>query len=166
MRLRTLSLLAILATTAVIAAGCGGSSNPSPSSAKPSTTAAATTSGAATVKTASAGDLGTILVDSTGRTLYLWKADHGSSSTCSGACASAWPPVTTTGTPKAAGDAKTADLGTTKRGDGTTQVTYHGHPLYLFAGDSQPGDTTGEGNTGFGAAWYVVTPQGSAVDKS
>ena len=166
MRLRSTSLLAMLAAAALIAAGCGGSSKPSSPPTTRSTTAAAASPGAATVTTASAGDLGTILVDSTGRTLYLWKADTGSTSTCSGACAAAWPPLTTTGDAKAAGGARTADLGTTKRSDGTAQVTYHGHPLYLFAGDAKPGDANGEGSTGFGAAWYVLAPTGTAVDKT
>ena len=80
--------------------------------------------------------LGTFLVDAKGRALYLWDADHGAKSICSGACAQAWPPLTTTGTPKASGAAKASLLGTTTRADGSREVTYAGHPLYYFEGDS------------------------------
>ena len=82
-------------------------------------------------------------------------------SVCSGACAQAWPPATNTGTPKASGAVKASLLGTTKRADGSSEVTYAGHPLYTFAGDTQPGQTTGQGSNGFGAPWWVVTPAGT-----
>jgi predicted lipoprotein with Yx(FWY)xxD motif len=104
-----------------------------------------------------------MLVDAQGRTLYLWQADTGTSSTCSGACATAWPPVTTTGKPAAGSGAKANLLGTTKRADGSTQVTYAGHPLYRFAGDSAAGRLNGQGSDAFGAKWYVVTPAGTAT---
>jgi predicted lipoprotein with Yx(FWY)xxD motif len=84
-------------------------------------------------------------------------------STCAGACAQAWPPVTTTGTPKAGGAVKASLLGTTKRADGSREVTYAGHPLYTFAGDTKAGQTTGEGSNGFGAPWWVVSPAGKAL---
>src|SRR5256886_14032947 len=83
--------------------------------------------------------LGQILVDGNGKTLYLFEADTSTQSTCSGACAQAWPPVTTKGAPKAAGGASASLLGTTARSDGTTQVTFGGHPLYSFTGDTKPG---------------------------
>ena len=86
-------------------------------------------------------------------------------STCSGACAQAWPPVTTTGTPKASGAVKASLLGTTKRADGSSEVTYAGHPLYTFAGDTQAGQTNGQGSNGFGAPWWVVTPAGKALQN-
>jgi predicted lipoprotein with Yx(FWY)xxD motif len=109
--------------------------------------------------------LGTFLVDGNGRALYLWDADHGSKSTCAGACAQAWPPVTTTATPKASGAVKASLLGTTKRADGSREITYAGHPLYTFAGDTQAGQTTGQGSNGFGAPWWVVTPAGKALQN-
>jgi predicted lipoprotein with Yx(FWY)xxD motif len=109
--------------------------------------------------------LGTFLVDNNGRALYLWDADHGSKSTCSGACAQAWPPLTTTATPKASGAVKASLLGTTTRADGSREVTYAGHPLYTFAGDTQAGQTTGQGSNGFGAPWWVVTPAGKALQN-
>jgi predicted lipoprotein with Yx(FWY)xxD motif len=110
--------------------------------------------------------LGQILVDGNGKTLYLFEADTSTQSTCSGACAQAWPPVTTTGAPKAAGSASQSLLGTTTRSDGTTQVTYSGHPLYYFSGDAKPGDTNGEGSTAFGAGWDVLSPTGAKIEKS
>jgi predicted lipoprotein with Yx(FWY)xxD motif len=108
--------------------------------------------------------LGKILVDSTGRSVYLFEKDTGPRSTCSGACAAEWPPVTTTGKPTA-GDGLTASmLGTTKRSDGTMQVTYNGHPLYRFSADNKPGDATGQNVDAFGAEWYVLSPAGHKVE--
>jgi predicted lipoprotein with Yx(FWY)xxD motif len=121
-------------------------------------------SGPATVKTRH-GKLGTFLVGPKGHTLYLFEKDKTKKSTCSGDCATAWPPLLTTGKPKAAGAAKASLLGTTKRDDGTTQVTYKGHPLYYFFKDTKAGDTQGEGVNGFGAAWYVVAPSGTKIDR-
>jgi predicted lipoprotein with Yx(FWY)xxD motif len=107
--------------------------------------------------------LGTVLVDGSGRTLYLFQKDKSSKSTCSGACADAWPPALTTGKPTAAGSARKSLLSTTKRSDGTTQVTSHGHPLYRFSGDSKPGQTKGNKVNAFGARWYAVTAAGKRV---
>jgi hypothetical protein len=89
--------------------------------------------------------------------------DTGDTSNCSGACAGAWPPVTTTGSATASGGAKASDLGTITRSDGTKQVTYDGHPLYYFSGDSGPGTASGQGSDGFGAKWWLVAPTGSDV---
>jgi predicted lipoprotein with Yx(FWY)xxD motif len=119
--------------------------------------------GPATVKTRH-GKLGTFLVGPNGRTLYLFEKDKTKKSTCSGACATAWPPLLTTGKPKAAGKAKKSLLGTTKRSDGKTQVTYKGHPLYYFVQDKKAGDTAGEGVDGFGAEWYVVGTNGKKIE--
>ena len=120
-------------------------------------------SGRATVKTRH-GSLGTFLVGTNGRTLYLFEKDKTKKSTCSGACATAWPPLLTTGRPKAAAAAKASLLGTTKRSDGTTQVTYKGHPVYYFYLDKKAGDTKGEGVDGFGAEWYVLSPTGAKIE--
>jgi predicted lipoprotein with Yx(FWY)xxD motif len=73
--------------------------------------------------------------------------------------------LTTTATPKASGTAKASLLGTTTRSDGSREVTYAGHPLYYFAGDTAPGQTTGQGSDGFGADWWVVTPGGKAIQN-
>lgn len=107
--------------------------------------------------------LGRILVDRQGRTLYLFEKDAGRSSSCYGACASIWPPLTTTAAPKTAGGL-TGRLGTTKRTDGTTQVTYNGHPLYTYAGDSAAGQTNGEGLDQFGGGWDVLAPNGDKIE--
>jgi predicted lipoprotein with Yx(FWY)xxD motif len=95
--------------------------------------------------------------------VYLWSKDGNGMSACSGACAGAWPPVTTTGTVTASAGAKSSDLGTITRSDGTKQVTYDGHPLYFFSGDSGPGMASGQGNDSFGAKWWLVSPAGSDV---
>jgi predicted lipoprotein with Yx(FWY)xxD motif len=115
--------------------------------------------GAASVKTRHA-KLGTFLVDGKGRTLYLFQKDKTSKSTCAGDCAAEWPPALTTGTPKGSGGARKALLGTTRRADGTSQVTYNGHPLYRFVQDAKPGDAKGQGVSAFGAKWYAVTASG------
>jgi predicted lipoprotein with Yx(FWY)xxD motif len=127
-------------------------------------TPASSQSGAATVSVRGSS-LGQILVDGNGKTLYLFEADTSTQSTCSGACAQAWPPLTTAGAPKAAGGASTSLLGTTARSDGSTQVTYAGHPLYSFVSDTKPGDTTGEGVNAFGAGWDVVSAAGAKIEK-
>ena len=110
--------------------------------------------------------LGKIVVDGPARTLYLFEKDKNGKSSCSGACAKAWPPLLTKGKPKAGTGAQASRLGTTRRSDGTTQVTYGGHPLYTFAPDkNKPGSTKGQGVDGFGAEWYVVGPNGKAVEE-
>jgi predicted lipoprotein with Yx(FWY)xxD motif len=141
---------------ALVAAGCGSSNNTPTTAVKP------TSGSSATVSVANTG-LGKILVDSQGKTLYLFAKDTGTKSTCSGGCATAWPPLRASGKPTAGGGAQASLLGTTPRSDGKPQVTYNGHPLYGFQGDSTPGDTTGQGNPGFGAPWYVLSPAGNEI---
>ena len=113
---------------------------------------------AATVSTAKVGSLGTVLVNGDGRTLYLFQSDTGSSSTCVDTCAGTWPALTTTGDASATSGADASMLGTTTRSDGATQVTYNGHPLYLYSGDMHAGDANGEG---IGNVWYAVSTQGT-----
>ena len=127
--------------------------------------AASGPSGPATVKTRSTS-LGTIVVDAKGRTLYLFEKDRAGKSACSGGCAADWPPLLTKGKPKAAGSARKAKLGTIRRSNGTTLVSYGGHPLYTYVGDSGPGQTTGEGLDQFGAEWYVLGANGGKIEKS
>jgi predicted lipoprotein with Yx(FWY)xxD motif len=161
---------------AVAIAGCGGSSSsssqPTPAPATPAGNTAATTSGAAASTTSSnaattvslaSSKFGKILVGPSGRTLYDFVADKTTKSTCYGACASIWPPLTVSGAPKAGPGVSASLLGTTKRTDGSTEVTYNGHPLYYYAADSQPGDTTGQALNQFGAPWYVLTANGKEV---
>ena len=102
-------------------------------------------------------------MDGNGRTLYLFEADKGTMSNCDGACASAWPPLTTSGKPTAGTGVVASKLGTAKRADGTTGVTYAGHPLYTYAGDGAPGQTAGEGLTDYGAPWYALSVAGKTV---
>jgi predicted lipoprotein with Yx(FWY)xxD motif len=151
--------LAALAITA-----CGGSSNNS------NATAAAAPPRAADGQTATIGmastSLGNVLVDSQGRTIYLFQKDSGTKSACSGACATAWPPVRSSGKPTVGSGLTTSKVGTTPRSDGKPQVTYNGHPLYLFQNDQNAGDTSGQGVSAFGAAWYVMSPAGNAVTTS
>jgi len=108
--------------------------------------------------------LGQTLVDGRGRTLYLFEADKAGKSNCRGACTSAWPPYLSNGAPQAGTGVAGTLLGTSIRGDdGGTQVTYHGHPLYYYAGDNEPGDTAGQGLSQFGARWYVLAPSGNKI---
>lgn len=98
-----------------------------------------------------------------GRALYLWVADSNGKSSCSAACAKAWPPLISNATPSASGSVTAAELGTITRSDGTKQVTYKGHPLYYFIVDSGPGKIKGQGSNSFGAKWWLVAPSGAAI---
>ncbi len=165
--------VAALATAGLIVAGCGSSSSSSsnaatnaaatsaPSSSS-TTSAAAPAAKGVTVKTAK-GSIGTYLVGPNGRALYLWVADTGGKSSCSGACAGAWPPLLTKGSPAAGTGVTASDLGTTMRSDGTEEVTYKGHPLYYFVADKSAGSTSGQGSDSFGAKWWLVAPSGTAI---
>jgi predicted lipoprotein with Yx(FWY)xxD motif len=153
---RSSPALAAVSLIAVAVAACGGGT------ATPSTPK--THSGAsATVDAARVGSLGTILVDSQGRTLYLFAKDSGSKSTCFGGCASAWPPVQVSGKPTAGAGVTASSLGTVARSDGQPQVTYSGHPLYRYVGDQKAGDANGQGINGFGALWYALSPAGHQI---
>jgi len=150
---------AIVAIALVTAAcGSGGYNKPAGASGTAPPTAAASVSVANS-------PLGQLLVDGSGRTLYLFEGDTGATSTCEDACAQAWPPLLAPGTPSAGSGASAAELGTTTRTDGTTEVTYHGHPLYTYVADTKAGDTNGQGLNQFGAKWYVLSPTGDKIDK-
>lgn len=109
--------------------------------------------------------LGAILTDGQGRAVYLFDADTGSRSTCADACASVWPPVNTTSAPIPGPGVNTALLGSSPRADGSTQLTYAGHPLYYFVNDTGPGITAGEAITNFGGSWFVLDPTGHKLVK-
>lgn len=126
--------------------------------------AAPAASGGAKVAVASTG-LGRILVNSQGRTLYLFEKDTHGRSTCTGQCAQFWPPLVTTGKPRAGTGALAKLLGTVRRPDGRLQVTYNHHPLYSFAKDTKRGQTNGEGVKAFGAEWYAVSRGGTTVES-
>lgn len=176
---RTYFAVGALALVALLAiAGCGGGGSSSSSEA---TTASAPAEAESTTESKPAAetkpapkpkgpvavvqvmntpDLGKVIVDSKGMTLYDFHKDKGTTSACYGECAAAWPPLLTSGTPKAAGGAQQTLLGTTKRKDGTVQVTYNGHPVYGFVEDKKPGETNGNDFKGFGAQWYALMPNG------
>jgi predicted lipoprotein with Yx(FWY)xxD motif len=161
-RRRLLLLVAAVAGVGITATACGsgaastgtygGPANPAPS--------AKTVAAISTHST----KLGNVLAGPDGRSVYLFEKDHGMASSCSGACASVWPAVTSASAVAVSGMAQRALLGTTQRSDGATQVTYAGHPLYYFAGDHAPGDVAGQGLNDFGAGWYVVAANGHKID--
>jgi predicted lipoprotein with Yx(FWY)xxD motif len=157
LRPNRLALMIAPVAVALVVAGCGGGGDNNKTPAK---------TGAASGATLRVANLepGKALVDGQGRTLYLFEADKGDKSTCSGACASIWPPATATGMAAVGPGLTAAKLGTTKRGDGSTQLTYNGHPLYRYAADGKPGDTSGQGLDQFGAKWYVLNATGSKID--
>ncbi len=168
-----------LVLAAVLVAGCGSSSSSSTSSSSSAAAAAPATTHSTTTKAASGSPsgakvvlistksekkLGMILAAGQRKlTVYLFEADKGGNSACSGPCAHAWPPVI--GSPKAGSGAVSSDLGTITRPDGITQATYKGHPLYFFSGDKDDGDAYGQGSKAFGAGWYVLKPNGSKLDN-
>jgi predicted lipoprotein with Yx(FWY)xxD motif len=178
--------IALLISGALAVAGCGGSSSssgeggPYGSSGEGSTAAQApkeestggrygegassnaSGGGAAAVSTGSASGVGTVLVDSKGMTLYYFEKDKKGTKTsaCNGACASAWPPLTTSGAAKPMNGAMSSQMGTVKRSDGTTQVTYAGWPLYTYTADTAPGEANGTDVKAFGGSWYPLHPNG------
>ena len=108
--------------------------------------------------------LGRVLADARGHTLYLFEKDKRGTSSCYGACVAYWPAVITGAKPRAGVGVRSSLLGVTKRADGRRQVTYAGHPLYLFSGDRKPGQTAGEGLTDFGATWDAIDPNGQSIE--
>jgi predicted lipoprotein with Yx(FWY)xxD motif len=152
--------IAALAAVPLLAAACGGGDTTAPAPPK-------TPSGQpATLGVENAKDLGRILDDAHGRTLYLFRKDPRGRSACTGACATAWPPLRANGKPIAGRSASASLLGTTPRHDGAPQITYNGHPLYTYTGDQKPGETNGQGLTAFGGGWFALSPSGNSVRGS
>lgn len=158
-RLNPKYMLSALAVplAALVVAGCGSGGG--------STTPAAATGGSASVNVAKTG-LGNVLVDAQGRTLYLFKKDVGSTSSCFGDCANDWPPARVASKPTVGNGLMAAQAATTARSDGKPELTYAGHPLYRFSGDPKPGDANGNGLSEFGGKWYAVTASGDQVGGS
>lgn len=154
---------AVVPLAALVIAGCGGSSSDHKGTSIPAPSSPPATANARATVTIASTSLGKILVDAQGRSLYLFKKDAGTKSTCSGECATAWPPLIAKGKPTAGGGAQASMLGTVRRDDGSMQVTYHAHPLYLFAGDQQPGQVGGQGSTAFGAPWLALSASGDQI---
>ena len=146
---------AALSAAALVAAAFGDASSASPLS---------VSKGAIVALRSTA--LGSVLVDTRGHTLYLFKKDKQGRSACYGACATYWPPLYSTTKPRAGKGVHASLLGVTKRANGKRQVTYAGHPLYRFIADKTAGQTGGEGLTDFGGAWDVVAASGRAVEPS
>jgi len=166
---RSLLTTTSLAGAALAATACSGSGGYAATGAPTPPASAASTAGTPPGSTVDLGGskLGQILVDSQGRALYLFEADTSGASTCTSAgCVAEWPPLTTTGPPQAGAQVAASRLGTTLRSDGREQVTYGGHPLYYFAGDSQPGSAAGQGLNDNGGLWYVVRADGTAIDNA
>jgi predicted lipoprotein with Yx(FWY)xxD motif len=157
---------ALMPLTALAVAACGGGGSATAATKEPTSAATKAPKSAAphapTVRVAKT-HLGKALVDSRGRTLYLFTKDAGMKSACSGACATAWPPLRASGKPTVSGGAKASLVGTTMRSDGKLQVTYNGHPLYSFVKDTKSGDTNGEALTAFGGSWFAVSPAGKRI---
>src|SRR5690349_1351460 len=172
-----LALNGTVAGAALLVAACGGygssaygtSTSPSSSGWYPGVTsppAGTPEPPAATTIALRNSAFGPILVDGSGRTLYLFEADRTDTSTCNGDCASVWPPLIAHGTPQAAAGINQSLVTTITRKDGSMEVAYNGHPLYYFVSDRQAGDVTGEAISSFGAEWYVVSAAGTGIDKS
>ena len=149
------ALAAVL--VALVVAGCGGGGS---SSSSTEASGSSGTGGGGTIGAAEIEGLGTVLVDSEGMTVYDFTVDEGTKSNCYGGCEAAWPPVTTTGKPTAGEGAMSSALSTTKRKDGTLQVTYEGHPLYTYAADEAPGEANGNEVEG---TWFALDEKGAAV---
>ncbi|HEX4306243.1 MAG TPA: hypothetical protein VHZ54_09420 [Solirubrobacterales bacterium] len=153
-------------------AGCGGGSSSSSTSASTATKTTSTPvppkpppnaeEGTVFVSLGTAKGLGQVLVDSEGHTLYAFSGDKGETIACEGTCAKAWPPLLAeSGEPQPSNGTAAARLGTITRPDGTTQVTYAGHPLYAFGGDQGPGDANGNGQSAFGGTWTALKGNGT-----
>jgi len=176
MKFLRFTLIAVSALAFGIAmAACGGSSSSNSSSPPASGTNASSSGGAggygygggggssaasAVTLKAVSSPLGTILVDQDGKTLYLFEADSKNKSNCSGGCLNLWPPVMANGKATAGNGVSAGMVGTAT---GSAQVTYAGHPLYWFSGDTKAGDTNGQGLDDFGGEWYAISPAGKAV---
>lgn len=170
---RTTSALALLALAAMLTlVGCGGDGSSggygggggNGETSGNGTTASTPASGGAFVSLGSVPEVGSVLVDSGGFTLYDFHKDEGTQSSCYGACAGVWPPLLSDGEPRPGNGASAAKLGTTKRQDGTVQVTYAGHPLYTYAADRKPGEANGHDIDSFGAEWYALTASGAEAE--
>lgn len=121
-----------------------------------------TTTIQAVVGTVNVPKLGTVLAEQDGHTLYMFMNDTGTKPTCTGPCASTWPGLITTGQPKVEGGADDSKIGTTTSPEGGQQVTYAGHPLYLYTGDKAEGEANGQG---IGGVWFAVTPDGNPAGE-
>jgi predicted lipoprotein with Yx(FWY)xxD motif len=173
------SLLVVVAASAVLLVGCSGdettatpqttgASAPvgatptSPPAATPTASPSVTKAIPGTVIRTAGSQFGKILFDGTGQAIYLFDKEQATRAECYGECAEAWPPVLTRGSPVAAGGVDAVALGTTKRADGSTQVTYGGHPLYYYAHEGK-NEVLCHNVREYGGRWLVLTPAGEAA---
>ncbi len=187
---RSIYALALAAVAAaLVVAGCGGGGGSSSGSgggaygggssgseesssqagayappAKASEEEPATEGEAANVSLAPVGDLGKVLVESKGLTLYDFHKDKGGMPSCYGACAETWPPLLSSTAPQPGNGASASMLGTVERKDGTMQVTYAGHPLYTYVADTKPGEAKGNDVSAFGGQWYALKGNGEEAE--
>jgi predicted lipoprotein with Yx(FWY)xxD motif len=159
-----IALLGVLGALALAGCGGGGSTSESGSGGSEKSASSSSEGGGMTLTGAEVAGLGTVLVDSEGFTVYEFAKDKGATSSCYGACEEGWPPVTTKGAPTAGEGAMSSQVGTTRRKDGTLQVTYAGHPLYTFVEDKSPGEASGNGSEAFGGLWSALNEAGSAAE--
>jgi predicted lipoprotein with Yx(FWY)xxD motif len=160
-----------LLAAAVLVAACGsstkagGGNGTTSAASSPGGSSSTTSAGAGTGVTIEthSGPMGTFLTDSSGKALYMFASDTSTKSSCSAACLTYWPPLTTTGAATATGGATSSMLGTISGSNGTKQVTYSGHPLYYFKLDTAAGDTKGQGSDNFGAKWWLLAPSGQPI---
>jgi predicted lipoprotein with Yx(FWY)xxD motif len=162
-KLPTFVAAAATLAIALVSTACGSSAYSAGGYGAPIPASATSTVAAATIGVRNTS-LGRVVVDSKGRTLYLFEKDTSRRSACSGQCAQYWPPLLTHGAPVARTGVKQSLVGKIKRANGSQQVTYAGHPLYLYVGDSKPGQTNGEGSQEFGAGWDVLSPSGKKIE--
>jgi predicted lipoprotein with Yx(FWY)xxD motif len=160
----------------VVLAGCGAESEEPAASASPTMPASSSPAATPTSEpepepepepaapgitiTSAGSDFGPMLFDAAGQAIYIWELEPTSTPQCYGDCAVAWPPVLTDGAPVATGDVQSGLLGTVQRTEGTTQVTYNGHPLYYYV-DEGPGEVRCHNVATHGGLWWVITPQGN-----
>ncbi len=163
---RTYFVFSALAVMILLVTACSPqaipATQPPPTQAAAQPTAVVPVTGATTVNVSRNDSLGSFLVDDKGMTLYLFTKDTPNTSNCYDKCATAWPPLTTTGKPVAGEGVDASKFGTTTRKDGSTQVTYNGWPLYYYFKDKAPGDITGQD---VGNVWFVVSPAGDKVES-
>lgn len=164
-RVQALRGACVFGAIAAFVAACGGGGSGSSTSATAPSSSSASAGGSAVTVSTHTGAYGTYLSDGSGRTLYMFQPDKNGSSTCYGQCAKFWPPLTSSSAAHAGSGLQQSMLGTTKRTDGTTQITYAGHPLYYFAEDTSVGDTKGEALNLSGGEWYLLSTKGTSIEK-
>lgn len=156
---RRTALSGLGAASLMLLAACGGAGS-TYGGAGGATSQVAHTPGRISVATTPAGK---VLVDPSGRTLYVFAPDSRGHSTCTGSCETYWPPVPGADADRGATAAVTATLGTIERADGTSQLTANGYPVYTYVGDHAKGEANGQGTNLSGGLWWVVSPSGARL---